>query len=128
MHTWFPDDEQLLFPVFPTSFSKVFYSVFNGLNYEEEFASLKKMVRQLGENIPPLFSAYMNLSATLKTLGSALNTHLGDVDETAILLTISDIYPDKAQRHIDSYLSSKSRNVYSNDDNKIRFTNYQWQH
>ena len=58
-------------------------------------------MRQYGENIPPLINAYMNLSPSMKTFGTAVNPEFGNVEETGILITISDIYPEKKERHID---------------------------
>jgi hypothetical protein len=45
----------------------------------------------------------MNLSSTMKTFGTALNDHFGDVEETGILVTIADIYDTKKERHITTY-------------------------
>ena len=42
----------------------------------------------------------MNLSPTMKTFGTAVNPDFGGVEETAILVTIADIYEDKKERHI----------------------------
>ncbi len=41
------------------------------------------------------------------TFGTAINTHFGNVEETAILITLDDIYPAKKERHISTYLSKK---------------------
>lgn len=60
-------------------------------------------MRELGENIPPLFNSYMNLSATMKTFGTALNHEFGDVEETGILISIDDIYESKKARHVNTY-------------------------
>jgi hypothetical protein len=53
--------------------------------------------------VPPLDNAYMSLSATMKTFGTALNRGFGDVEETGIFVTISDIYEFKKDRHITTY-------------------------
>jgi hypothetical protein len=45
----------------------------------------------------------MNLSSTMKTFGTAKNDEFGGVEETAILITIADIYESKKERHIASY-------------------------
>jgi hypothetical protein len=42
----------------------------------------------------------MNLSATMKTFGTAINHEFGAVEETGILLTIADVYPERVDRHI----------------------------
>jgi len=45
----------------------------------------------------------MNLSPSLKTFGTALNPYFGDVEETAIMITINDLYHKKVERHVSSY-------------------------
>jgi hypothetical protein len=42
----------------------------------------------------------MNLSATMKTFGTAVNPEFGNVEETGILVTIADIFPEKKERHM----------------------------
>jgi hypothetical protein len=42
----------------------------------------------------------MNLSPSMRTFGTALNEDFGNVEETAILVTIEDIYEDKKERHL----------------------------
>jgi hypothetical protein len=79
--------------------SRVFYHN----NYMEDYKILSKSVRKLGELIPPLINSYMNLSPTMKVFGTAINPHFGDVEETAIMVTIKDIYPVKVDRHINTY-------------------------
>ena len=61
-------------------------------------------MRKLGENVPPLVNAYMNLSSTMKTFGTVLNDHFGNVEETGILVTANDIYDVKRDRHISTYI------------------------
>jgi hypothetical protein len=36
----------------------------------------------------------------MMVFGTALNTHFGNVEKTAILVTIADIYMQKIRRHI----------------------------
>ena len=71
---------------------------------KENYKILNREIRALGENIPPLVNAYMNLSATMKVFGTAINDEFGDVEETGILITIKDIYEEKRERHIVSYI------------------------
>lgn len=106
MQHYFPDNEQLVRPFKPlplTHNMDAFEKELDGLPYKEGHKILNHHVRARGENIPPLVNAYMNLSATMKTFGTALNDHFGDVEETGILVTLSDIYPTKKERHILSY-------------------------
>lgn len=109
MHKYFPDPDNLIYPKKPlqlTTSGKILESIFTGYNYKEDYKILVQKVRKLGENIPPLFNAYMNLSSTMKTFGTAVNDHFGNVEETGILVTIQDIHKGKKDRHLSSYLNT----------------------
>jgi hypothetical protein len=106
LQKYFPDKENLVEPFHPlelTTSQKVLNSIFTGCNYAEDYKILIQKVRKLGENVPPLVNAYMNLSSTMKTFGTALNEHFGGVEETGILVTVDDIYEIKKERHIVTY-------------------------
>jgi len=104
---YFPDKEKLAIPIHPLSFEtdiSAFKSQLKiGMAYKEAHAILNQSVRKLGENIPPLFNSYMNISPSMKTFGTADNHDFGGVEETGILVTIADIYPSKKERHVSSY-------------------------
>ena len=107
LHKYFPDNEKLIQPIDPLKINtseKILNSIFTGCNYEEDYRILVQKVRKLGENVPPLVNAYMNLSSTMKTFGTALNDHFGNVEETGILVTVNDIYDVKRDRHISTYI------------------------
>jgi putative hemolysin len=106
MNYFFPDSEHLVCPHQPLPlFTDVsnFLDQIKELDYKEAHRILNQHVRDLGENIPPLVNAYMNLSATMKTFGTAPNHHFGEVEETGILVTIADIYDSKKERHLSTY-------------------------
>jgi hypothetical protein len=44
----------------------------------------------------------------MKTFGTAINDHFGAVEETGIMVTIPDIYENKKDRHIQSYIDWKN--------------------
>lgn len=107
MHYFFPDKENLIAianPLKPKTDCTEFLNSLQGLTYKEGHHVLNQIVRSLNENIPPLFNSYMNLSPTMKTFGTAINHHFGDVEETGIMVTIADIYSSKKDRHVQSYL------------------------
>ncbi len=113
METIFPDTEELARPLNPIHRKfdcSEFINEIKGLPYKEAHQILNQKVRSMGENIPPLFNSYMNLSPTMKTFGTAINNHFGDVEETGIMVTISDIYDNKKARHVQSYIDWKSAN------------------
>lgn len=106
MQHYFPDPEALVSPIHPLPVLhdvSWFEKELEGLSYKEGHKILNQHVRSRGENIPPLVNAYMNLSATMRTFGTALNDHFGEVEETGILVTLSDIYETKKERHIATY-------------------------
>lgn len=106
LHRYFPDRQNLVEPYEPVPIQtdiKILESIFTGANYDEDYRILVQKVRKLNENIPPLVNAYMNLSGTMKTFGTALNPEFGNVEETAIIITIADIYDYKMDRHLATY-------------------------
>ena len=112
MHKYFPDQENLIVPVEPLKLltsEKILKNIFSGYNYQEDYKIMVNKVRKLGENVPPLFNAYMNLSATMKTFGTALNHHFGHVEETGFLVSVEDIYDIKKERHFVTYDKAKKK-------------------
>ena len=106
MQHYFPDPEHLVTPIIGIRIEsnvQEFLTQLKGLTYKEGHALLNKHVRALGENIPPLVNAYMNLSPTMKSFGTAINPTFGDVEETGILVTMADIYESKKERHVNTY-------------------------
>ncbi len=106
LHKYFPDKDKLVEPRNPLILQtreKVLKSIFLGANYDEDYKILVQKVRSLGEQIPPLVNAYMNLSGSMRTFGTAINENFGDVEETAIIITIADIYDYKKDRHMSTY-------------------------
>ena len=77
---------------------------FAGNDFRADYKLLNGFIRQHGINIPPLVNAYMNLSPRMRVLGTAINREFGDVEETGILIKISDITDQKKDRHINSFI------------------------
>lgn len=106
MHHYFPDPDGLIHIPnelkIETDCSALIQAI-DGKNYKDGHHILNQLIRTLGENIPPLFNSYMNLSPTMRTFGTAVNDHFGYVEETGIMITIADIYLSKKDRHVSSY-------------------------
>lgn len=114
MEQFFPDPDHLTRPVHTISKESditEFLQEIRGLEYKAAYNLLSQKVRNLGENVPPLFNNYMSLSPTMKTFGTSINDHFGSVEETGILVTIADIYDNKKERHVQSYLNWKAENT-----------------
>jgi len=110
LNRFFKDPENLVYPVHPLKIKtkeETLRKIFTNDNYLDNYKILIQEVRKQKENVPPLVNAYMNLSATMKCFGTAINPHFGDVEETAILIAIDDIYDIKKDRHLNSYKKSK---------------------
>ena len=106
LHKHFGDHENLLIPFEPLQLDldkEKLDSIFIGKNHKKDYRILSQKVRNMGENIPPLINAYMNLSPTMKTFGTVINHHFGDVEETGIMITLKDMYVSKINRHLASY-------------------------
>ena len=102
----FPDPEGLVWPYTPLKIESDFnelHELFNGRNYKEDYQILVRSVLALGCTLPAMSNAYMNLTPTMRSFGTAMNTEFGNTDETGILVTLRDIVPDKRKRYIESY-------------------------
>ncbi len=107
MKFYFPDHKKLVTPILGIDIKTDvtdFLNQLEGKTYKEGHAILGKIVRSLDENIPPLINAYMNLSSTMMSFGTAINPTFGGVEETGILIPIADIYPSKMDRHVNTYI------------------------
>lgn len=111
---YFPDNEHLVWAVNPLDTHtdvQAMQRLFSGNDFKEDYKVLNSECRKLGYSIPPLVNAYMCLSPTMKTFGTAINDEFGDVEESGILITIADIWADKHQRYIESYIEEVNKIV-----------------
>lgn len=102
----FPDMEGLVRPIKPIDTKAMTPEIqdrLSGHNYKEDYKILNRLIREKGLNIPPLVNAYMSLSPTMRMFGTAINDEFGDVEESGIFLTISEILQEKKNRHIETY-------------------------
>ncbi len=81
----------------------MFEDMFCGANYKENYQILNNYVKSMGDSIPPLIHLYINLSETMKTFGTTFDPDFGDCYDTAMLITVADIYQEKYDRYIGSY-------------------------
>ncbi|MBQ6068764.1 MAG: GNAT family N-acetyltransferase [Bacteroidales bacterium] len=80
-------------------------ALFSGRNYKEDYQILVRSVRSLGSVVPAMLNAYMNLSPTMRSFGTAMNVDFGNTDETGLLVALHDIAPEKKQRYFESYVT-----------------------
>jgi hypothetical protein len=106
LHKYFPDTQKLIWPKDPLDLeidAAKYRKILNGNDYNEDYKTLSHYVRSHSEVIPPLINAYMNLSPSMKVFGTVLNPNFGDVEETGIMITMSDLYKKKVVRHVSTY-------------------------
>ena len=80
---------------------------FEGDDKQENYHILQRAVREQGTVIPPMFSAYLNLTNDLLFFGNAVNDELANVYETGIMVAIDTVYPEKKERYITPYAEWK---------------------
>lgn len=103
MESFFPDSEHMVTAIHPlglTTDTKEIAELIKGKDFKEAIKELSQFCRARGEGIPPLINNYMQLSATMKSFGTASNPDFGGVEETGILITIADVFESKKERHL----------------------------
>ena len=106
MNHFFSDEKKWITPKEPLKYHhdiNYFKKDIINLNYNEAYKVLVKYLKDLKSSVPPLIAAYMNLSPSMKTFGTTMNLKFGAVEETGILISLKDIYPEKKDRHVNSY-------------------------
>jgi hypothetical protein len=99
----FPASQPLMEPHKPLAFfhsETMLSSILTSDDFKEDFKILNKEMTTLQCKVPPLINIYMGLSPTMQCFGTSDNTSFGDVEETAILVKIKDIYDAKKERYI----------------------------
>ena len=78
--------------------------LFKGKDFKEDYRILKAEVSKYGVPIPPLVNTYMNLSPSMIYFGTGINDEFADVFDSGLLVTFNDLYPEKRERHLDSFV------------------------
>jgi hypothetical protein len=114
LHKHFPDPDGLVVPKEPLNLQmkrEELEEIFSGEDYREDYKILSQQVRAVGEVIPPLINAYMNLSPSMRTFGTVLNRDFGEVEETGIMISINDLYKAKVERHVMNYIPKNLQRI-----------------
>ena len=77
---------------------------FEGTDKQENYHTLQRAIREQGTVIPPMFSAYLNLTNDLQFFGNAVNDELANVYETGIMVDLETVYEEKKIRYINPYV------------------------
>lgn len=109
---FFPDDKGMVWPFTPLEVNidkKIIDETFTEPDFKSNYKKLNKIVRSFGANIPPLVSAYINLSPTMRTFGTSVNDVFGNVEETGILVTLADLFEEKKVRYLESFVHDPNK-------------------
>ena len=104
----FPDPDGLIIPKKPVGVSKenvkLAKKVLTEKKPDDDYKLLIKSVRAIGENIPPMFNAYIGLTDTMRIFGTILDHDFGSVYETGMMVTMDDLHESKKLRYVQPYL------------------------
>jgi len=97
-------EEGLFAPYHPVPVQALDASPFSGDDKQENYHILQRAVREQGTVIPPMFSAYLNITNDLQFFGNAINDELANVYETGIMVDLDTVYQEKKERYITPYI------------------------
>ena len=97
-------EQGLIEPYHPLLSQLLTHSPFEGEDKQENYHILQHAVREQGTVIPPIFTAYLNLTNDLQFFGNAINDEFSDVLESGIMVDLETVYPEKKERYINSYI------------------------
>jgi hypothetical protein len=104
----FPDQDGLIRPKTPIHVSdevhEVAKKIFTEDKSTDDYKLLIKSVRNEGENVPPMFNAYIGLTDTMRFFGTILDHDFGSVYESGIMVIMDDLLETKKQRYIQPYI------------------------
>jgi hypothetical protein len=104
LNTYHRGEEGLFTPYQPLAVRPLADSPFVGEDKQDNYHILQRAVREQGTVIPPMFSAYLNLTNDLEFFGNAVNDELANVYETGIMVDLNTVYPEKKERYITPYV------------------------
>jgi putative hemolysin len=103
MNSYFPDKDKLVTPIYPINMDadlSIIKKLLQDQSFDDGLKLLNSFLKEHNERVPPLINTYMKLSPSMKSFGTAVNPEFGGVEETGILVTTADIYPEKTERHL----------------------------
>lgn len=110
MDKHFPDRDRLVWPMESSGFQssvEMMDLILKDSDFKADYRNLKNAIKGIGSFIPPLYNSYMNLSATTRVFGTAVNHEFSGVEETAILVCFDELHTEKSERHLLTFLEEK---------------------
>ena len=111
LEKFFGDREKMLVSKHPETCTDEeraeFDAMFCADTAKENYKILNNFVKSMNDSIPPLIHSYIELSSSMKTFGTTFDPDFGDCYDTAMIITINDIYEPKKKRYIESYFEQQ---------------------
>ena len=107
-------EEGLFAPYHPMALQPLATNPFSGEDKQENYHVLQHAVREQGTVIPPMFSAYLNITNDLMSFGNTVNDELANVYETGIMVDMKTVYQEKIDRYITPYIQWLNANANAN--------------
>ena len=104
LHRYHQGEEGLIRPYKALAIQPLENDPFTGTDPQENYHTLQHAVREQGTVIPPMFSAYLNITNELQFFGNAINDELSNVYETGIMVDLDTVYQEKKERYITPYI------------------------
>lgn len=98
-------------PIMPATDPRLLDMILTENDFKSDYRLLKEAVKKLGSKIPPLVNTYMSTSPSMLMFGTGPNHEFGEVDETAFLIDFDNMYSDKKDRHVESFLRQKFESI-----------------
>ncbi|MBO4570790.1 MAG: GNAT family N-acetyltransferase [Bacteroidales bacterium] len=98
-------------PIVPDLDERLVGLILKDDDLKDDYKNLNSAVRSLGTNIPPMINAYMTLSPTMKVFGTGVNREFGDVLDTGIMICFNEMYEEKRERHIKSFVKNSAEKI-----------------
>ena len=96
-----PWDDQALMP---DSDPELMNLVLNKEDPMDDYKELKAAAKMRNVHIPPNFTAYISITSHMIMFGTAVNTLMDNIEDSAVLIPFDKIYHEKKRRHIGAYL------------------------
>ena len=95
--------DRTLFAPYHEEKVKAIPTPFEGDDLMQNYHLLQHAVREQGTVIPPMFTAYLNITDHLMFMGNAINDELSNVYETGIMVSMDTVFAEKKERYMAPY-------------------------
>ena len=103
LHQYHQGEEGLFEPYHPWTLQSI-ETPFEGTDPQTNYHILQRAVREQGTVIPPMFSAYLNLTNDLMYFGTSIEETFSNVYDSGIMVDLETVYPEKKERYIAPYV------------------------